>query len=287
MIRSISVLLFVIGFIFQSCNETKNENNTVSLGLKFGAGANYVYLMDTRQTIEQQMSGINSEISQHMKLQSSYKVEAAPDNNSRLTVNYDRFYIKSSSNGLEMEYDSEDSTKQPAELAGAGAIVNHPFSIVVNSKGEILKVESGDQSGGNMQSQFSDSSIRQMMEQSLNIYPEKPVKTGDTWQRTYTTAMGFMEMQVVSDYKLISVANNVAHIEIKAAIKSKAQSNKQTEGMQIEMNGTQNGTMDIDVNTGLIQDSRFTQNVKGKMIIPGAEIPMTLVSDTRIIGRMR
>ena len=94
-------------------------------------------------------------------------------------------------------------------------------------------------------------------------------------------------MAVNSTYKLVSVSNDVAHIEITATIKSIPSSNPQMKGMDIEMNGTQNGSMDIDVKSGLIQESKFTQDVSGKMKIPGTEIPMKLTSDTRIIGKMK
>ena len=134
---------------------------------------------------------------------------------------------------------------------------------------------------------LNDSTIRRMMEQSLNIYPTTPVKVGDSWERKYTTNMGFMDMAVNSTYKLVSVSNDVAHIEITATIRSIPSSNPQMKGMDIEMNGTQNGSMDIDVKSGLIQESKFTQDVSGKMKIPGAEIPMKLTSETRIIGKMK
>jgi len=280
-------LTAITSLFFLGCKEGSNKNKAVNLGLNFPAGTTYVYLMDSRQTIQQQMNGMNSEISQHMKLQSSYIVENAAGNNKKLTINYDRFYIKSSSNGLEMEFDSQDSTKQPAELAGAGQIVNHPFSIVVDTKGEILKVDQHLAPGDSASFQLSDSSIRQMMEQTLNVYPEKPVKPGDSWQRTFATNVGFMDMQVVSTYKLVSLSDEQAHIEIDATIKSKASRHPEIQDMQIEMNGTQTGSMDIEIETGLIIDSRFVQNVTGKMVLTGNEIPMTLTSETRIFGKIK
>lgn len=217
-------LLSFISFciVLCGCSGNNKSTNAITLALKFPAGSHYVYVMDSRQTIQQQMGGMNSEISQQMQLQSSYRVANTSNANKKLTINYDRFYIKSSSNGMVMEYDSNDSTKQPPELSGAGNIVNHPFSILVNTKGEILKVENALMDDS-IERQFTDSSIRQMMEQSLNIYPEKPVKIGDNWQRTYNTNIGFMDMQVVSDYQLISIANDVAHVAINATIRVRHQ----------------------------------------------------------------
>jgi hypothetical protein len=289
------ILIFTL-LCLGSCNEASKKEEATTLSFKFPPGSVYAYLMDSHQTIEQEVMGKASTITQSMQMLSTYHVEKADGNKRKLTVVYDRFYIKSSSSGSEMEYDSADSSKQPKELSQIADIVNHPFSLLVSEKGEILSVNPSAAAGRNADSgrrdaaaetPLNDSTIRRMMEQSLNIYPSTPVKVGDSWERKYTTNMGFMDMAVTSTYRLVSVSNDVAHIEIVATIKSIPSSNPQMKGMDIEMTGTQDGTMDIDVKSGLIQESKFTQNVIGKMKIPGAEIPMKLTSDTRIIGKMK
>jgi len=290
--KYIALLLPLYLVACAGCGSNGPKPETVKLALNFPAGAHYTYSVDTKQSIRQQMAGMNSEISQHMQLLSSYKVGDAGSGRKRLSVSYDRFYISSSTNGgMTMEYDSQDSSRQPQELAGIGNMVRHPFSLVVDAMGSILSVSADTSVTGSPKqvpyAGYSDSSIRQMMEQSLSIYPPKPVKPGDVWRRNFSTNLAFMEMTVESDYKLVSVANGIAHVEITAAIKSKPSSNPQMKDMQMEMQGTQTGTMDIAVKTGLVQDSYFSQHVKGVMHIPGADIPMELSSDTRIMGRMK
>ena len=99
--------------------------------------------------------------------------------------------------------------------------------------------------------------------------------------------MGFMDMLVNSEYKLLSVVDGVANVEINATIKSVPSDNPQMKGMDIEMTGTQSGTMEIDVKSGLINASKFKQEVSGNMKIPGEVIPMTLSAETRMIGKMK
>ena len=294
--KKLLALVIPVVLLAAACNDAPKKEAATTLSFKFPPGAVYAYLMDSHQTIEQEMMGKTSTITQSMQMLSTYHVEKADGNKRKLTVVYDRFYIKSASSGSEMEYDSADSSKQPKELSQIASIVNHPFSLVVSEKGEIISVNPTagagsppDSSAKDMAAEtpLNDSTIRRMMEQSLNIYPTTPVKAGDSWERKYTTNMGFMDMAVNSTYKLVSVSNDVAHIEITATIRSIPSSNPQMKGMDIEMNGTQNGSMDIDVKSGLIQESKFTQDVSGKMKIPGAEIPMKLTSETRIIGKMK
>jgi hypothetical protein len=282
------VVPFLLLQIFSNCTSQEIKSKPITLGFKFPAGAEYVYYIYSNQTIEQQMAGMNSKIEQRMELQTTYNVTSAEEQKRKLNINYDRFYIRSSSNGMNVEYDSRDSSKQPEDLQSIGKIVNHPFSITVNSKGEITDVEANIDSASEASAgQFSDSSIRQMMEQSLNVYPAEPVKPGDTWQRSYTTNVGFMDIQLVSTYKLVSANDSVAHIQVKSTVRSIPSKNPQMQQMELEMTGSQTGAMDIDIKTGLIKDSQFKQDISGKMKIPGSEIPMTLKSDTRIVGKMR
>jgi hypothetical protein len=293
LMKYICPLLLPLVFIL-SCAGSGEKNDAITLAFKFKAGEKYLYLLDSKQIIEQDMLGRPSEIRQNMQLQSSYSVAGGDGANKKLTAVFDRFYIRSVSNGMTMEYDSADSLKQPKELSHIAALVHQPFTVIVNSKGHILNVDkpnvaaqTEDDSLNMAASKLTDSSMRNMIEQSLNIYPDKPVRLGESWQRKYLTNMGFIDMEVTNDYKLVSVDNGIAHLETKATIRTIPSTTPNEQHMEMEMSGTQSGTMDIDINTGLIQDSELVQQVSGKMKIPGAEIPMKLHSDTRIIGKMK
>jgi hypothetical protein len=131
---------------------------------------------------------------------------------------------------------------------------------------------------------FNDSAIRSMMQQSFNIYPDKAITPGDTWEKKFTmTSMINMEMD--NKYKLVSVNNGVAHLEVNSTITGKPGNNPAMAQMKIEMKGTQTGTMDVEVGTGLITDSKLKQNMKGKMSMMGMEIPMEISSDIHIAGK--
>ncbi len=279
------ILALPLLILAQACKEASNQGEATTLAFRFPPGTVYAYLLDSHQTIEQEMMGQKSEIRQTMQLLSTHQVEKGPGDNKKVTVVFDRFYIKSVSANSEMEYDSADSTKQPKELDQIGGIVNKPFSITVDDHGKIVSIDAA--AARTIATPLNDSTIRRMMQQSLNVYPTKPVKPGDTWQTEYVTNMGFMDMLVNSEYKLLSVVDGVANVEINATIKSVPSDNPQMKGMDIEMTGTQSGTMEIDVKSGLINASKFKQEVSGNMKIPGEVIPMTLSAETRMIGKMK
>lgn len=131
---------------------------------------------------------------------------------------------------------------------------------------------------------FNDSSIRSMMQQSFNIYPDHAVKPGDTWSRKFTIVTGMIDMEMDNKYKLVSAANGVAHIEVDSKIAGKPGAQVMQQ-MKVEMNGTQKGTMDVDVSTGLITDSKMKQEMKGKLSAMGMEMPMEISSDIHITGK--
>lgn len=277
------------------------SGDTVNLKFNFNPGDKFRYTMDTRQVITQSMMGQQMVINQDILMQGLYDVQAGDkQDNRKLTVMYDRVSMKTGMAGMSMEYDSQDSTKQDPNLKSMGGILNKPFSMIVSQTGEITRVEglsemlnsmvdpndpNAETVRKNMEGMMNDSSIRSMMQQSFNIYPDKPVAPGDTWKRTMSNNIGFMVMNLDNEYKLVSVNNGIAHIEVKTTITSKPGSAAQSMGMQMDMSGTQNGTMDVEVANGMITESKMKQDLKGKVSVQGQSIPMDIKSDVHVTGK--
>lgn len=146
-----SALLLLTALAIGCKSETK-QATSIDLGFRFPSGETYVYATDSRQTIVQDVNGTNTEISQHMQLETVYKVQDE-GSDKKLNINYEHFYIQSQNNGEVVEYDNKDTSKQPAVMVAAGDMVNHPFSIVVDQKGSIISVEqNADETLGTMTS---------------------------------------------------------------------------------------------------------------------------------------
>jgi Cu/Ag efflux protein CusF len=277
----------------QSCK----HGEPVNLKFNFQPGSKYQYVTETQQAIKQVSQ--NMTMNQSMTMSSTYEVSAADGSNKKITVMYDRLAIKTASPAMNVEYDSQDPARQNENLKYMSSLLNKPFSMTVNEKGEILQLNGMkemidgiiDSTNPNMagikeqmNQTFNDTAIRSMMQQSFNIYPDKAITPGESWEKKFTLT-SIINMEMDNKYKLVSVNNGVAHLEVNSKITGKPGNNPAMAQMKIEMNGTQTGTMDVEVSSGLITDSKLKQSMKGKMSVMGMEIPMEISSDIHIAGK--
>lgn len=289
---------------FQSC-KSGGGSDTVDLKMNLQPGDKYAYVMDMKMSIEQTAMGQTMKTDQDMVMESTYDVTAGEGTDKKFTISYDRISMSMKNPMMSMEYDSKEGGKKDSMLNGMGMMLNKPFTMTVTEKGDIKKIEGLDQiiasvgTTGTPQAEiirkqvgamFNDTAIRSMMQQSLNIYPDKPVKTGDTWTKVMTINMGPIGMKIDNTYKLVSVTGGTAKVEVNSKISSNGGSMKEgVQEIKIDLTGDSKGSMDIDVASGLVTDSKIKQNIKGNMSVTGmpTPIPMTITSDTHITGKKK
>ena len=107
---------------------------------------------------------------------------------------------------------------------------------------------------------FNEKLIKEEFSKGINILPKKGVKIGESWTETDNiTPDGKVKSSVT--YTLAKVENGIAEISIKGGIPLKSE--KQTQQgvtANISIEGTQQGNITIDQNTGWIKKS--TLNIK-------------------------
>jgi hypothetical protein len=278
-------------------------NEPVNLKLALQPGSQYLYNMDMTMVMEQSAMGQNMKTEQNMIMESTYDITASSGEGQKITVTYERIAMSLKNPMTSVHYDSKDPGNSDSALSAMAGMLHKPFSMEVTSNGEITKIEGlsaivnsmgdstteeGRQVRRQMAQGFNDTAIRSMMQQSLNIFPDKPVHVGDTWKKTYTMAMGPMAMKIDNDFKLISVNGNTAHLEVNAKISGGGASNTpETQNMSISLSGDQKGTMDVEVATGLVTDSKLTQNIKGDMSMMGQKMPINIRSDIHMTAKKK
>ncbi|HXS36099.1 MAG TPA: DUF6263 family protein [Flavipsychrobacter sp.] len=287
--QKLSSLFFIgimlIAALLQGCN-----NGPATLKFNPGPGAKYKYIFTTHQVIEPEGLGASVTINQDLTMEYSYLILPDSANYKRVKVTYDRIAIKSGNSMMSMEYDSNDSTKQKDSVfRNMSQFLNRSFTLTLNGNGEIVRSENlqaitsaadstmAAAGAQGFDPQVSDSSMRTMMLQTLNVYPSRPVKKGDSWKHTYNTSMGFMNMTFDNTYKLVSISDNIAHIEINSNIGA-----NKSKGGQMEIRGLQTGDLDMDVTTGMVLGSKCNQEIKGSMQAFGKVIPLNVTSETHI-----
>jgi hypothetical protein len=126
-----------------------------------------------------------------------------------------------------------------------------------------------------------------MMQQALNIFPDHPVKPGDTWKKTFNMGTSMMNLTIDNEFKLTSVTGGTAHIDVNSKIKGGGGAGPEMKNMNMDLNGDQKGTMEVEVATGLVTDGKMKQTIKGEMTAAGMKVPMSVTSDIHISGRKK
>ncbi len=293
------LIAIAAGLLYTSCK----SGEPVNLKLTLQPGSQYLYTMDMKMTMEQNAMGQSMKTQQDMLMESTYDVAAGAGDDRKITVTYDRIAMNMKNPMMSMTYDSKDPAKSDPKLAAMSGMLNKPFTMEVSSSGEIKKVEGlsaiingmgdtttpeGIATRQQMAQSFNDTAIKSMMQQALNIFPDHPVKPGDTWKKTYNMSMGVMGMTIDNEYKLTSVSGRTAHIDVNAKIKGGGASTApEMKNMNINLNGDQKGTMDVEVATGLVTDSKLKQNITGDISAMGMKMPMKISSDIHLSARKK
>jgi hypothetical protein len=290
------VILAAIGaaVLYPSCKSgtesgTTSTSGPIDLKLNFKTGEKFLYSTRVDQNIESM-----GNMSQSMLMEMIYTYTGDEGGDKKLAITYDHVVMHSMSPMGKIDYDSKDTQPREKGTGLMDSLIGKSFTITVAPNGEIKKVEGmsdlinamAKTDGGDAAANaFSDTTVRLMMQNSFDIYPGKPVKTGDTWVKK--TQMGFatIKVDVENTYTLKSIDGNKATIAVTSVLS--LPKTKMGPGGSLEMNGTQKGTVDVDVTTGQILSGKTAQDIKGNMIVEGMQqpIPMNIKGDITITSK--
>jgi hypothetical protein len=277
LLSSFSVLALGLAASLSSCGSHSPSGETakarddahdvILLSFSMKPGSKFSY--DTQS--EQQISTGSTVIKQTINMVNSFAVQPGTpaDSATKLDVSYDRVAVKSDAKGQQLAYDSSDPSTKNSPLALMGGLVGKHFTVGLTKAGRVTSVQgmselvksTVDPSNPNavaLRAQIgktlNDNIVKSMMEQSFNIYPNHSVQPGDTWTKVTKLTTGPMTMSATSLYKLKSVSNGVAQIDVSSKLDGEG---------AMTIAGTQIGTMAVDVATGLLTDGQFDQSLAG------------------------
>ncbi|MEO7313195.1 MAG: DUF6263 family protein [Chitinophagaceae bacterium] len=281
---------------FMGCN-TATE-------LKFNppAGSKYRLVMTTDQDIDQEMMGQKMQVKSISEYAFLYEINKADGDNKELKMTFEKMKSTQRANGKEMIMDSDViDTANPASKI-MGAVKGSSFDMTINGKGEVKSIKGMDlmmqkminAAGDSLPSEakakmaegikemMNDDMLKSLTEQSFKIFPDKKVKVGDTWTSKIETK-SFVDMVTETTYSLKKIDNGVASLDIKSVITPGA-NEKVIQGTKVETNltGTQTGTMELEVATGMTLSSNLVQKIDCKMKANGMEIPIKINGVTTV-----
>ena len=277
-LTKITLLLSLTGLIYVNSGCNSQQKDAVTLAFNLQKGKTYDYSMDYDMEQEVQGQEINT------KLKGSYDIGVTEDDGKvkTLKVTYNRIAMNVAMPGTNMEIDSEKAdTSNKGEINDPGQLMNSMFGALkgksffmkVDKEGQVLEVTGLDDIAqamiGSMNikeemkpmaqqafaQQFNEQSIKDMFSQSFNIFPNKEIKVGDTWEKSISGTAA-MPISMKTTYTVKSIDGNTVTLNSDSNLDLGADS---------QMTGNQTGTLKVNAKTGLVEDASFEQKITGQM----------------------
>ena len=283
-----------------------NTGAAVTLQLKLAKGKTYYERAVIDQHMTQTVMNMQQVLDQSMGTGAKLDVLAVDgQGNMQIRNTYNWMMTKRSGPMGIVDY---DSAKQPTPPAGAepfAAMLGQSFIFKITPKGEVLDVNGveelqaavrktlppgaeADPAMGALSQYLDKKGIQQMIENSLGVYPDRPVEVGESWSKKRVLTPMF-EMTVESKWTLQKREAGAALLATASSVRSNANKPVEMSGMKMtfDLAGTQDGTIRMQEATGLILLGQARQQLKGEIKMgdsaqgpPMMTIP--LVSDTTV-----
>jgi hypothetical protein len=205
-----------------------------------------------------------------------------------------------------IEYDSTDTSTAVGAMSVFNAIVGQSFTITMTPDGHIKEIKGADilleriqekvnelpegqERAGletQLKMQYGAETLKQNTENSFNMYPDKPVGIGDTWQRKTTLTQGF-PMVIDTIYTLKERKNGIAIIDVFAMIQTNRDAGPMEMGqmkIQYNMSGSVTGLMEMQESTGWPIRSNQNLRLSGSITVQNPEMPQPMSIPMSISG---
>ncbi|HHG83922.1 MAG TPA: hypothetical protein ENJ82_04170 [Bacteroidetes bacterium] len=284
-----------------SCTQA-GSGEKIHIGLNPKAGDSSKLHYSTKQTVSQKMMGMSIDIEQVTELFIHQEVvEKDADGLSKIRVTYERV-IFSQDNAMvgKTAYDSKTvkpNEQIPPSAVGYATMIGNSFSMYINEKGEVQKVEGVRDLFANMLAQmdsaegtavmadqikaaFGPEAMKRNMQQLVAIFPDAEIGIGDTWQDKIDMA-GEFGLKMENTYELESIKEDAFVLQLKSVISTAKDAKLDMGGgmdIEYDLKGSQEGTMEMNRASGMLIRSSVVQKIDGIVKAGGMDVPMSMES---------
>jgi len=273
---------------------------TYILKQDYPVGKRYDYAINSDQIVNQKIAGKESDFIQNIGTDYTFEIKEAKGTDKNINVIYKRINMKSVGMGKELIIDSdkEEAGKQNPFTG----LRNASFTMILSPNGAVKSISGMDKMISEMarkmtsdttqikpiivslSKQFNAEVVRQTMESSLKIFPDKPVKIGDSW--TINTKMHVtMPVESITTYTLKEVNGNVAALTIRGTLISKGEFDSMGNKMTSDLKGLNVGDAQVDLKTGMILNSHTRTELYGKMKSVDQDIDFDIQGINKVAGK--
>ena len=268
--------------IMLSCNSKSKSGGTgdaYTLKMRLEKNDSFINRLDMNMKMNMEMMGQKMDMVMNMETTSAFKVLDAKDGNKDLSMTI----TKMETSG---EMTLPGGTSQPIpQNEGKDYAIGKTVTLSLDKNNKVVSSTGmEDMMAGDpdmdpavreeLKKIFSVDQLNNMYGMTFQLLPDNPVRVGDDWERVNTFSMGGLEMKVTTTYKLTGVKDGVATIDVKGKLTGEGTMDSQGTKVSMDINGDQNGTMEIWQNTGYIKDGRYDMDFDGDVKVMGRKMPI-------------
>lgn len=269
------------------------DSPKLDLHLNLLAGDSYLYSISTDQKMTQEITGNQIEMNQKSNIDYKYTVESNDGESIKIKATCEKMQLSIDYPGNQIEYDSELKGSD-SRLAGLDNITRKSFYLFLDTKGNIYKTEGFKELGDEFKSNefgdefrsneliknlFTDSALITSLH--MDIYPDNPISIGTSWKKLSHLNLMSGKLQNDINYTLEGTSEDIAWINVKGDISGLVDNSS----FKIDLKGTQTGTLETDLQSGLISDGTIQMEIEANIQSLDLVSPMKLSSETRISSR--
>lgn len=276
------VLFFLIPFCLLYA---RKETQAQAISLKFHppVGTVYVSEFDIQTDIDQTIMGIEQNVNAKTFMVLKSTVLESHENFCLLEMVYQRLAIETKTAFFSMIIDSEsDDGENPANSV-LKKLTGQKFIAKINHKGELESIEGmeelfrtimddfqGDPEAAPeykmlMEQSFGYDNLSQNFNQITPTFPEKMVKTGESWEYTSSINSSDFQLDLKTSARLESIENGLARIMVNSGLETPVNNEMMVQGINANFNmeGSQISEILIDISTGIPINSIINQEMEG------------------------
>lgn len=275
---SLFATLFSLSVVLVSCGDP------VELKLNLAQNDTFSCTVKMDQKVTTSAMGMNMNIDQNIEMYQTLHVDdAAGDGTFTFTNTTDRFYMKQSMPMMGMPINVEYDTDKPEKAGAMGEAMGPYFEkmkglayqVTMDSRGNVLKsnIEEVYERLGldSLSKKGGSNGVSNNADQYLSPLPEKPVRKGDSYT-VESKVSGEIPMSSKNTYTVKEITADKVTMEVKSEFLPGSSENSE---YQVDVKGSQTGTVEIDRHTGMTLHSEITQDLKMTLSTNGMSVPMT------------
>jgi hypothetical protein len=270
------------------------------LKLNLQKGQHYNQLMTMNMDMSQSIAGQDVNIKTSMQFEFAQIVKSITKNGDFVIENeYSHIVIDMDAMGQAMNYDSKvkDTTGNEAMKTYSdafGKIIGKKFNVTISPKGKVKEISGLKEIMSSLKKAASEPAAKKILEETFDekkmisnyesvyhIFPDNPVKVGDTWSQK-STVESIIPIDITTNYSLQNVSNGVAKIAASGDFTMKSD-DMEVAGIKMAANlaGKYDGLYQMNITSGMSNTSSINMPLSGTMEVMGLEFPVSINTVTK------